>query len=73
MILAVSEVTEAQEAAEEELEDDNSCVVCLAEKRSYLILPCAHLCLCAGCATSRAWDACPMCRADATKMMRVFT
>ena len=59
------------------------CVVCMAACVSTVLLPCGHLCLCMGCATSmqaaansNAKDAkpvtCPLCRLPAERMQRVF-
>jgi serine/threonine protein kinase len=43
----------------------SACCVCLAAKRSTLLLPCRHLCMCNACAThvvERASARCPLCR-----------
>lgn len=53
--------------------DESTCVVCWNAPRAYLLLPCSHLCLCTGCADTREWTKCPLCRAAATGTMRVFT
>ena len=59
------------------------CVVCMAACVSTVLLPCGHLCLCMGCATSMQASAsstakdskpvtCPLCRLPAERMQRVF-
>ena len=48
-------------------------MVCLEEERTHALLPCAHLCLCEGCARGQAWPTCPMCRAEAAQVIRIFT
>ncbi|KAJ1982670.1 hypothetical protein H4R35_000193 [Dimargaris xerosporica] len=42
-----------------------SCVVCLVEPRTTMVLPCRHLCLCLGCAKAllnQQVTRCPLCR-----------
>ena len=46
--------------------DLSICVVCLADERTHILIPCGHMCLCEGCATGLQWSTCPMCRADAS-------
>lgn len=49
------------------------CVVCLGELSDSVVLPCRHLCLCAGCAqTMQARDGrCPICRAPSSRVLRL--
>jgi Zinc finger, C3HC4 type (RING finger) len=51
-------------------ESPNLCVVCMEEKVSILILPCAHLCVCPECAGSVGQ--CPLCRKPFKGYVRVF-
>ena len=48
------------------------CVVCLAEERRVLLLPCRHLCVCEDCAGDRRLERCPLCRAAIEDRMRVY-
>ncbi|TNJ26977.1 Ankyrin repeat protein 2 [Giardia muris] len=47
-----------------------SCVVCQTRRRSILILPCTHLCLCAECSTR--YTACPICTQPVTDCKEVL-
>lgn len=51
--------------------DEGLCVVCMAEERTHLLVPCGHKCLCEACATMREWTECPICRAAALAYLRV--
>ena len=51
-------------------EDQSLCVVCLERPRVMLFLTCAHLCACEACAS--LMHACPLCRAEGSKL-RVYT
>jgi ankyrin repeat protein len=55
------------------------CVVCFESKRSHVLLPCFHKCLCGGCADALMASAlpeapavCPMCRAAVIQAQRIF-
>ena len=45
-------------------EDDPTCVICLSEERSVVIVPCGHYCMCTDCAghIAHSTQKCPMCR-----------
>lgn len=54
------------------------CVVCTVTPSNYILLPCAHLCLCHNC-IGRALEPddlgevrCPICRKDVTNRLRIF-
>ncbi len=52
---------------------DNECVICLAGVKNHIILPCAHLCLCADCVDGvKATFQCPMCKGGITEIKKVF-
>lgn len=44
--------------------DDTECIVCMAEPRAVLVMPCRHFCLCRSCAAElrRQLQPCPICR-----------
>lgn len=52
-------------------EDSKLCVVCLSEPRNCIIMPCAHLCVCAVCCAQL--DFCPICREPKDHRIAVFT
>ena len=51
---------------------DSLCVVCLSAKRSFVLLPCGHLCVCAACTPSLK-ASCPMCRGPIEAVHKVYT
>ena len=59
-------------------DDGDCCVVCLDSAKTHLFVPCGHQCVCAGCAASimalrpRSSRQCPICRAQAKSMLRVY-
>ena len=58
----------------QQLQDDqlsSECVTCLTNKRTRLLEPCNHFCLCETCAPRSA--TCPVCRAYITRKTRVYT
>ena len=46
------------------------CVVCMDAEKSVMMVPCNHLCVCAGCAQSLS--RCPMCMSDVTGKTSVY-
>eukprot|EP01062_Namystynia_karyoxenos_P058848 TRINITY_DN5030_c1_g1_i2.p1 TRINITY_DN5030_c1_g1~~TRINITY_DN5030_c1_g1_i2.p1 ORF type:complete len:393 (+),score=110.40 TRINITY_DN5030_c1_g1_i2:62-1180(+) len=59
-------------AGELATEDETACVVCLTEPRDTLIMPCRHMCLCSGCASSlrKQMNKCPICRTRIESMLK---
>lgn len=55
----------------ERLRDYGLCKICLEEEARVVFDPCGHLCCCDGC--SKQLKACPMCRDDVPKSIKVFT
>ena len=52
----------------------SACVVCLQNKRSRVVVPCGHLCLCDVCAISQVTKTkmkCPVCTSTCTMIMQV--
>jgi len=62
-------VTKMSDDGQEDI-DDSLCVICIANDRTHVVVPCGHMCLCGDCA-SLVGD-CPMCRAHAQCIVRVF-
>lgn len=54
--------------------DRTSCVICLGDKSEFAFIPCGHLCICKDCAICVAnFDRrCPVCRSNATHVMKIF-
>ena len=50
--------------------DSESCVVCLDEAKSHVLVPCGHQCVCGSCGERLAQ--CPVCRQAVTMSMRVW-
>ena len=72
-----------QERNEKSASDEHLCVVCLDSPRCTLLLPCKHLCLCKGCASSvlapkdatgnqQRRNLCPLCQSPVVEVMDVF-
>jgi hypothetical protein len=61
-------------AAKDEVKQSDECVVCMAEKKTHLFLPCAHHCVCADCASivCNGSKECPICRTPCEKSIRVY-
>ncbi|KAI6653862.1 E3 ubiquitin-protein ligase MGRN1-like [Oopsacas minuta] len=56
-----------------QLEPGEECIVCLADAKDTLILPCRHLTTCAHCASSLKFQSkkCPICRREFTALLRI--
>lgn len=55
---------------EEAVADTYSCVVCLENRTTTIILPCGHMCCCRPCV--RRLSACPYCRTEISQIMHVY-
>lgn len=55
-------------------DDKAACVVCRANERDHICIPCMHIAYCVECvdAARALSQKCPICRADATVVSRVF-
>jgi len=55
------------------LKRDEECVVCLENKKTHVISPCMHMCLCADCAKPHVIkNKCPLCRTAVQGITEVF-
>ena len=58
-------------------EEDNKdvCDVCLENKKTHAFNPCGHMCVCETCANKliQSGSNCPICRADITSLLKIFT
>lgn len=53
------------------LEDDHSCVICLDNEPTMLIVPCGHACLCIHCGKQKLSN-CPICRGTVTQIIKMY-
>ena len=60
--------------AEPDVPSARACVICMSATPDHVIKPCAHLCLCGGCAARvrRERLPCPVCRRAQRSIERVF-
>ena len=49
---------------------DSECIVCWTAKKSHLLDPCGHMCVCEVCAG--ALRTCPLCRVDVRSVIKVY-
>lgn len=66
---------EMQKKLDRQVEEQNElklCVICLANEKSILCLPCRHLCLCEACSSHQELDKCPICRLEIDEMLFVY-
>ena len=56
-----------------QLDPGEECIVCLAEAKDTLILPCRHLTTCAQCASALKYQSkkCPVCRTEFQALLRI--
>jgi hypothetical protein len=55
--------------------EETQCVVCMDAPKDHLIVPCGHMCVCAGCAeqlTKTRTPTCPVCREPIQQTVKVF-
>jgi rRNA maturation endonuclease Nob1 len=60
---------------QEVIKEASECVVCLNTKSTHAIVPCMHMCLCAGCASiyeKKKLKACPKCRQKCTSINKLY-
>ena len=55
------------------LHENEECIICHDNRKSILLLPCKHLCLCAGCFSSNDMTICPLCRKEVVDSMEVYS
>jgi TPR repeat protein len=76
MALALSHGADAEECLQASAEDQSKlCVVCLAEPRDFVLVPCGHICLCTFCVAvvfAHGEKICPLCRSEVEATYRVY-
>jgi len=55
------------------LPEEEACVICMIGKRSHVLIPCGHLCLCETCADRVKFDKCPICRTHISQVVKTFS
>jgi len=55
-------------------EEKVKCAICLHNKRSYIFIPCGHLCLCKECKNEyiKKFDKCPICKKLFDNIYKVY-
>jgi len=64
---------EAKSEKEGSNDSDDLCCICLDMKKTVVLLPCKHLCICMQCCEIPTLLCCPMCNSDITEKLRVFS
>jgi hypothetical protein len=56
------------------LQSERTCVICMNNPQTHLIIPCGHKCLCEKCSIEHLEkiNICPICRQNVKKLQRVF-
>ena len=61
--------------AQDDLDEERMCCVCLEKPKTHALVPCGHVCACEGCAKDKimATDGlCPMCRTQSAQILQVY-
>ena len=61
--------------AQDDLDEERMCCVCLEKPKTHALVPCGHVCTCEGCAKDKimATDGlCPMCRTQSAQILQVY-
>ena len=74
--VVLKRVTRARDEIEkrkiENTDSNNSCCVCLEGKKTVVLMPCRHLCLCDAC-QYRIKETCPLCKTTVTHSINVYS
>lgn len=63
LVASNQDVIDRDQAIEEiHASSQKMCVICLEERKSVVLVPCGHFCLCSGCSVTYSSDVCPACR-----------
>jgi Zinc finger, C3HC4 type (RING finger) len=67
-------VEATQRAIAQKEKEDTLCVICLAQEKTHMFLPCSHRCTCEPCARQVLFRTkrCPLCRTQTQSIIRVF-
>ena len=62
----------ADRARYEREQEERMCVICMANPKSIVLLPCGHMCICLNCSGVPSLRNCPMCRADVASRQQIY-
>ena len=65
----VGDIIGRDDAPESTIGGQTTCIVCFANPKSHVAVPCGHQCACADCSASM--DKCPVCRKPVAMWMQV--
>ncbi|XP_033628453.1 mitochondrial ubiquitin ligase activator of nfkb 1-A-like [Asterias rubens] len=57
---------------DQEINEDNTCTICLTNRRDVVLLECGHICTCARCARLLQPPQCPICRQRVKRVVPLF-
>ncbi|CAF3547724.1 unnamed protein product, partial [Rotaria sp. Silwood2] len=65
--------SKAEELVDNTADDDNDCVICMAAKKDYTLVPCGHRGFCFDCATrmQQEYRLCPICRKGVDSILKI--
>jgi hypothetical protein len=54
--------------------EETECCVCMEARKTHVLMPCRHMCVCAGCASvvMAGSKACPICRGVSTDCFEIY-
>jgi hypothetical protein len=75
--MATISPSSSNDRTSEMIHDREHCVVCMSTKKTHILVPCGHMCVCEGCAASiqsgnREDRKCPICRTVSVQIIKVF-
>ena len=70
----LKEIVDQTNNEQEDRNDKETCKVCLVNKRSHVVLPCGHYCLCKVCAEeiNKTTRQCPICRTEDVSFKKLY-
>ena len=71
---AVNEEAQERSCAAAGPEESEECVICMDQRKSHIIVPCGHMCVCQACAerVTEEGEICPICRTAVTMILPVY-
>lgn len=55
-----------------ETKESRTCIICLENEKSVVLMPCRHMCLCETCGAMDRITQCPLCRKNIIHKISVF-
>jgi len=71
---AVNEEAQERSSAAAGPEESDECVICMDQRKSHIVVPCGHRCVCQACAAriTEEGETCPICRTAVTMILDVY-